>query len=429
MNHASQFLSGNEAVAQAVRLCRPRVIAAYPITPQTTVVERLSELVEQGQFDAQFVHVESEHSALALLMGSAAMGARTFTATSSQGLLYMAECLYYASGGRWPLVMMNANRALALPWNIYGDQSDSLALVSAGWIQAYAENAQEALDMIIQAYAVAEDPAVRTPVLVNLDGFVLTHTYEAVDVPAQSAVDAYLPAPDLPDGYPGTFSQHTPQSLAVTAGPGDYTVFKYQQHAAMMNAAGAIRTAAMRYLRHFERGATGLVDTYRHDDAEYLIVTLGSVAGTVRAAVDGLRAQGQRVGLVRLRYLRPFPLDELAAALFAPTRARPVRAIGVLEKDISFGHQGSVSLEVKAALYERASRQGDAPIPVINFVAGLGGQDIAPHHIEAFFADLAEQASHPTAAGRHLRAPGPTDVRFAGMESFLEEDQHQDTAR
>ncbi|MGC3965347.1 MAG: hypothetical protein QM803_19070 [Rhodocyclaceae bacterium] len=213
MSHSLEFLSGNEAVAQAVRLCRPRVIAAYPITPQTTVVERLSELVEEGALDAQFVHVESEHSALALLMGSAAMGARTFTATSSQGLLYMAECLYYASGGRWPLVMMNANRALALPWNIYGDQSDSLALVSAGWIQAYAENAQEALDMIIQAYAVAEDPTVRTPVLVNLDGFVLTHTYEAISVPDAADVRR-LPAAT---GFAGGISRHiqfcvTPES-------------------------------------------------------------------------------------------------------------------------------------------------------------------------------------------------------------------------
>lgn len=424
----TEFLSGNEAVAQAVRLCRPRVIAAYPITPQTTVVERLSEIVERGELDAEFVHVESEHSALALLMGSAAMGARTFTATSSQGLLYMAECLYYAAGGRWPLVMMNANRALALPWNIYGDQSDSLALVSAGWIQAYAENAQEALDMIIQAYAVAEDPAVRTPVLVNLDGFVLTHTYEAVSVPALETVDAFLPPRDMPDGFPGTFRENQPQSLAITAGPGDYTVFKYQQHGAMVAAADAIRSAGEAFRTMFGRGTPGLIDSYRSEDAECLIVTLGSIAGTVRASVDALRAQGARVGLIRLRYLRPFPVEPLGTALFGTQCIHAVRAIGVLEKDISFGHQGSVSLEVKAALYEHASRHGAPAIPVLNFVAGLGGQEIGQADVHAMFADLQALAHLHPHDSRHLAAPGFTDVRFAGMERFLEKNQHQDAA-
>lgn len=412
----TEFLSGNEAVAQAVRLCRPRVIAAYPITPQTTVVERLSEIVENGELDAQFVHVESEHSALALLMGSAAMGVRTFTATSSQGLLYMAECLYYASGGRWPLVMMNANRALALPWNIYGDQSDSLALVSAGWIQAYAENAQEALDMLIQAYAVAEDPAVRTPILVNLDGFVLTHTYEAVSVPAQEEVDAFLPDGNLPDGFPGTFSNTTPQSLAITAGPGDYTVFKYQQHAEMLNAADAIRATANRYHATFGRGAQDLIEGYHSEDAEVIIITLGSIAGTVRSAVDQLRAQGVRAGLLRLRYLRPFPAEELGAALFSGQPS--VRAIGVLEKDISFGHQGSVSLEVKAALYEHASRHAAPAIPILNFIAGLGGQDVALENLLAMFSELQALADGKAQPLKHLAAPGLTDVRFAGLEQF-----------
>jgi len=424
----TEFLSGNEAIAQAVRLCRPRVIAAYPITPQTTVVERLAEIVEAGELDAEFVHVESEHSALALLMGSAAMGVRTFTATSSQGLLYMAECLYYASGGRWPLVMMNANRALALPWNIYGDQSDSLALISSGWIQAYAENAQEALDMVIQAYAVAEDIEVRTPVLVNLDGFVLTHTYEAVSVPAQEEVDAYLPSRDRPDGYPGTFSTTAPQSLAITAGPGDYTVFKYQQHAAMLNAARVICTQAAEFNARFGRGATQLIDSYHAEDAELVIITLGSIAGTVRSAVDTLRNQGVRAGLLRLRYLRPFPVEELGAHLYAKQAQHAVQAIGVLEKDISFGHQGSVSLEVKAALYEHASRHKAAATPVLNFIAGLGGQEISQTNILAMFADLQALARPNASHNSHLAAPGITDVRFAGMESFLEQDQHQDAA-
>ena len=187
------FLSGNEAVAAGVRLARPHVIAAYPITPQTTVIERLAEMVEDESLKAEYLHVESEHSALSACIGASAVGARTFTATSSQGLLYMAECLHYASGGRFPVVMMNANRSLALPWNIYGDQRDSLSLLDCGWIQVYAEDAQESLDLIIQAYAIAEHPDVLTPMMINLDGFVITHTYELVSLPSQEDVDAFLP--------------------------------------------------------------------------------------------------------------------------------------------------------------------------------------------------------------------------------------------
>jgi len=187
------FISGNEAVAVGARLSRPHVISAYPITPQTVVVESLSEMVEDGSLQAEFMHVESEHSAISAAMGVSAVGARAFTATSSQGLLYMAEGMYYAAGGRFPIVMMNANRSLALPWSIYGDQSDSLSQLNSGWIQVYVEDAQEALDMVIQAYRIAEDPAVLTPFMVNLDGFVLTHTYERVLIPDQDKVDTFLP--------------------------------------------------------------------------------------------------------------------------------------------------------------------------------------------------------------------------------------------
>lgn len=416
------FLSGNEAVAEAVRLARPRVVAAYPITPQTGVVERLSEMVENGELDAQFIHVESEHSALSLVMGSCATGVRTFTATSSQGLLYMAEVLYYASGGRYPLVMMNANRALALPWNIYGDQSDSLALISSGWIQAYAENAQEGLDMTIQAYAIAEHEAVRTPVLVNLDGFVLTHTYEPVSIPNQADVDAFLPPPDLPQGYPGTFNLDAPQSLGVTAGPGDYTVFKFRQHRDMWQAAKVIRDTGRRYAEAIGGVPLELTECYCADDAELVIVTLGSVAGTVRVVVDALRARGVLAGLVRLRYIRPFPSDELVEGLLGSHRRRPVKAIGVLEKDISFGHQGSVALEVKAALYD-ALADHRTVLPLIrSFVAGLGGQNIACSDIERVFAELDElagQSSEQSCTG-HAGA-----AFFLGLEGYVEEDKHQ----
>ncbi|PKU21669.1 pyruvate ferredoxin oxidoreductase [Telmatospirillum siberiense] len=405
------FLSGNEAVAQGVRLSRPRVIAAYPITPQTIVVERLSEMVESRELAAEFVHVESEHSALALVMGSAAMGVRTFTATSSQGLMYMAECLHYTSGGRFPLVMMNANRSLALPWNIYGDQSDSLALLSSGWIQVYAETAQESLDMIIQAYAVAEDVRVRTPVLVNLDGFVLTHTYEPVIVPDQDTVDAFLPPPDFPPGYPGTFDLLRPQSLAVSAGPGDYAGFKYRQHRDMVAAAEPIRDVGGRFAEIFGRGSADLIEPYRCGDAELVMITLGSIAGTVRDVIDDLRADGLRVGLLRIRYLRPFPSEDLRRLLFGPLRRAAVAAIGILEKDISFGHQGGVALEVKAALYDQAEASAPAGLPPVrNFIAGLGGQDISRGQIIAMFDDLAR------AAGRDGDEPARS-VRFVGLEA------------
>ena len=190
---AKKFLSGNEAFAEGIRLAKPLVISAYPITPQTTVVERLSEMVADGDLKSEFIHVESEHSALSCAIGASAVGARTFTATSSQGLLYMAECLTYAAGGRFPIVMMNANRSTALPWNIYGDQRDSISQLDSGWIQAYAENAQESLDLALMSYYVAEHKNVSTPCMVNLDGFVLTHTYEVVDVPDVEQADAFLP--------------------------------------------------------------------------------------------------------------------------------------------------------------------------------------------------------------------------------------------
>ena len=240
-----RFLSGDEALAEGVRLARPQVISAYPITPQTVVVERLSEMVEDGSLAAEYVHVESEHSALSCAIGASATGARTFTATSSQGLLYMAECLTYASGGRFPIVMMNANRATALPWNIYGDQRDSLSLLDHGWIQVYAENNQEALDLALMAYAVAEDPAVRTPVMVNLDGFALTHTYETVDVPTPEQADAFLPPYD---GAGNSFDFENPVSIGFSAGPDYDRYFKYWEHRDMLEAAPrAIKEAEARF--------------------------------------------------------------------------------------------------------------------------------------------------------------------------------------
>ena len=243
---AKKFLSGDEAFAEGVRLARPQVISAYPITPQTIVVERLSEMVEDGSLHSEFIHVESEHSALSCAIGASAVGARAFTATSSQGLLYMAECLPYAAGGRFPIVMMNANRSTALPWNIYGDQRDSISQLDSGWIQAYAENAQEGLDLALMSYYIAEHKDVSTPFMVNLDGFVLTHTYETVDVPTQERADAFLPSYQTEN----KLDIDAPKNLAFSAGPEHNYIFKYKEHQALLRAKSVIAEAEKSLLEY-----------------------------------------------------------------------------------------------------------------------------------------------------------------------------------
>ena len=373
-----RFLSGDEAFAEGVRLARPQVISAYPITPQTVVVERLSEMVESGALKAEYVHVESEHSALSCAMGASATGARTFTATSSQGLLYMAEVLTYAAGGRFPIVMMNANRATALPWNIYGDQRDSLALLDHGWIQAYAENNQEALDLALMAYAVAEDPAVLTPFMVNLDGFALTHTYETVDVPDAADADAFLP----PYKATNCFDFDEPKNIGYSAGPEYNRYFKYYEHKDMLAAESVIDRVEERFADIFGRRYPGMIEAVNCDDADVVLVTLGSISGLAKAAVARLRKQGKRVGLLRIRYMRPFPAATIARAL------ANAKAVGVLEKDVSFGDEGTVFTNVNSAL-----QQAGNSVPTMNFIGGLGGDDITESQMGAMFDELAAQAA------------------------------------
>ncbi|MBR5363587.1 MAG: pyruvate ferredoxin oxidoreductase [Oscillospiraceae bacterium] len=370
---SKKFLSGNEAFAEGIRLAKPDVISAYPITPQTIVVERLSEMVEDGSLKSEFIHVESEHSALSCVIGASASGARAFTATSSQGLLYMAECLYYASGGRFPIVMMNADRSTALPWNIYGDQRDSLSQLDSGWIQVYAENAQEALDLALMSWRIAEDRRVSTPVMVNLDGFVLTHTYETVEIPAQAQADQFLP-PYVTDNR---IDFDNPKNLAFSAGPDTNYIFKYKAHQGMLAAKEAVTETEDTFAKIFGRRYSGLLDNYRTEDADYILVTLGSIAGLSRETADKLRQQGIRAGVVRIRYMRPFPNDEIAAAL------RNAKAFGVLEKDISFGNEGAVYTNVNSAL-QKAGIQ----IKGYNFIGGLGGRNISAGDIEQIFADI-----------------------------------------
>lgn len=368
-----QFLSGNEAFAYGIRLARPQVISAYPITPQTVVVERLAEMVEDGSLVGEFIHVESEHSALSCAMGASAVGARAFTATSSQGLLYMAECLTYAAGGRFPIVMMNANRSTALPWNIYGDQRDSLSLLDCGWIQSYAENAQEGLDLALMSYYIGEHKTVSTPVMVNLDGFTLTHTYEVVDVPSQGQADAFLP----PYETENKLDFAHPRNLGFSVGPECNIFFKYKEHVGMLHAKAVIAEAEAKFARIFGRSYPGLVECYRTEDAERVIITLGTIAGLVKETVDGLRAQGEKVGMVRIRYMRPFPNEEIVAAV------KQAKAVAVLEKDISFGNEGTVYTNVNSAL-----QKAGCAVPCANYIGGLGGKDIAAAEIAQIFTDL-----------------------------------------
>lgn len=373
-----KFLSGDEAFAEGVRLARPDVISAYPITPQTIVVERLSEMVEDGSLKSEFIHVESEHSALSCAIGASAAGVRAFTATSSQGLLYMAECLVYASGGRFPIVMMNANRSTALPWNIYGDQRDSLALLDSGWIQAYAENAQESLDLALMSFYVAENERVSTPFMVNLDGFIVTHTYEEVDVPEQALAEQFLP----PYGTENMLDLQSPKNMAFSAGPEHNCIFKYKEHSAMLASVPVIAEAERKFSEIFGRRYTGLMDAYLVEDADYVVITLGSIAGLCRETADKLRREGKKAGVLRLRYIRPFPGSELADAL------KNAKAAAVLEKDISFGNEGTVYTNVNSALFGHGTF-----IPTYDFIGGLGGRNISAADIENIFDAMEKGAA------------------------------------
>lgn len=376
---AKKFLSGDEAFAEGVRLARPQVISAYPITPQTIVVERLSEMVEDGSLHSEFIHVESEHSALSCAIGASAVGARAFTATSSQGLLYMSECLPYASGGRFPIVMMNANRSTALPWNIYGDQRDSISQLDSGWIQVYAENAQEGLDLALMSYYIAEHKDVSTPFMVNLDGFVLTHTYETVDIPTQKQADTFLPSYETEN----KLDIDAPKNLAFSAGPEHNYIFKYKEHKALLRAKSVIAEAEKKFAEIFGRQYSGLLETYLIDDADYILITLGSIAGLCCEIADSMRAEGKKVGVVRLRYIRPFPTEELALAV------KNAKAVGVLEKDISFGNEGAIFTNVNSALFRSGIN-----IPSYNFIGGLGGKNISHEDIAEIF-DRIEKGAEP----------------------------------
>lgn len=368
-----RFISGDEAIAIGVKLCKPEVIAAYPITPQTIIVEKLSEYAAANELKAQYLLVESEHSAMAAVMGASMMGARTFTATSSQGLLYMCEMLHYVSGSRFPVVMVNANRTVAAPWNIFGDHRDSLSQRDSGWMQLYVENAQEAIDTMIQAYRIAEHPDVLTPIMINVDGFVLTHTYELVNIPHEEDVDAFM----KPFETTNKFDLKEPKSLCFTASPEWQTEFRLQQQEAMNCAKKVICDVDKEYGRKFGRSYGGMLEEYKTGDAEYVLVAMGSVVGTARLVVDKLREEGKKAGLIKLRSYRPFPKEYFANI------GESVRCVGVIDRDISFGYEGAVYTEIKAAL----NKLGNT-VRTLNFIAGISGRDIKKEYLEEMFEQM-----------------------------------------
>lgn len=358
-----KVLMGNHAISYGATLSRSQVIAAYPITPQTQVVELLSEMVADGKLEAEFIKVESEHSALAACVGASAAGARAFTATSAQGLLLMHEVLHWAGRGRLPVVMANINRAVFPGWTIWTDQNDSLSQRDTGWIQFYASDNQEVLDTIILSFRIAEK--VLLPVMVNLDAFFLSHTYEAVDMPEQADVDKFLP-PFQPQWK---LDPQAPRAFGGLTSPAIYMEFQYNTQKAMEAALPFINEAGREYAKITGR-YYGNLEGYRLEDAEVVLITSGTIGRTANIVIDELRAKGVRIGNLRIRTFRPLPVDEIAAALRGKKKAL------VVDRNISFGHSGIFYEEIKAGLYNR-----DVRPPLFGYVTGLGGRDVTPEII------------------------------------------------
>ena len=355
------LLEGSQAVAESVARCRPNVIAAYPITPQTHIVAELAQKVANGELESEYINVESEHSAASACLGAAAVGARAFTATASQGFLLMLEVLYNIASMRMPMVLTNANRSVSAPINIWNDMQDSVAARDTGWIQLYAENNQEVADLHIQAYRIAEDHRVMLPVMVCMDGFTLTHAYEPVSIPTQEAVDEFLP-PFEPLVW---LTPKDPIALGTLATPEHYMETRYAIQQALERALSVIQEVAQDYRARFGRGSGGLIEEYQSQDAETVIVSMGTVAGTIKDAVDEMRAEGRRVGLVKVTTYRPFPAEAFWRAL------KDAKRVAVIEKDISLGFTGTVASELRAAFYGRGG-------PAIGgYVVGLGGRDVS----------------------------------------------------
>ncbi|MCZ7382284.1 MAG: pyruvate synthase subunit PorA [Candidatus Methanoperedens sp.] len=355
-------VEGSYAVAHAVKVCKPHVISAYPITPQTHIVEDLSQFVADGEMNCEYMNVESEFSAISALIGASAAGARTYSSTTSQGLALMHEALFNASGMRLPIVMTVVNRALSAPINIWNDQQDSISQRDTGWIQLYAEDVQESADMVPQLFKLSEDPDVLLPSMGCMDGFILSHVYEPVILLEQGLTDEYL-QPYSPEFM---LDPKNPMSFGAFADPSTYTEFRYKQEMAMGVALKKIEEIANEFRDIYGRYYGGLIDGYALDDAEIVIMAMGSVIGTIKDTIDELRHEGESVGLLKVRSFRPFPADAIRAAL------KNAKVVVTLDKNISVGkNEGALCTEVKACLHNT-----DTKVPVIGFMLGHGGRDI-----------------------------------------------------
>jgi pyruvate ferredoxin oxidoreductase alpha subunit len=387
-------LNGDEAVAYAAKQSDIDVVAAYPITPQTIIVEKFSEYVANGEVNTEFMCTESEHSAMAACLAASATGARTFTASASAGLALMHEMLFVTSGCRAPVVMAIANRALSAPLNIHGDHSDTMAERDSGWVQLYAENAQEVYDSIFQAFRIGEHLDVQLPVMVGLDGFTLSHTLENVQVLPDDIIKKFVGTRQLPtvlthEGktVPYRLDPSNPMTMGPVAMPNYYFEFKRQQEEAMGNALRVIQQVHEEYAQlSGRRYGDGLLEQYRLEDAEIVIACLGSTAGTVKTVIEELRAEGVKAGLLRIRAFRPFPAEGIVKAL------GKAKAVAVMDRSMSFGgNGGAVCHEVRQALYDVHAHPY-----VTDYIYGLGGRDTSPSQIRRIFEDLqkAVQAKH-----------------------------------
>ncbi|MDP2937743.1 MAG: pyruvate ferredoxin oxidoreductase [Candidatus Omnitrophota bacterium] len=373
-----EFLEGSRAVAEIVKLCKPGVISAYPITPQTHIVEELAKMVADGELNAQFVNVESEHSAASVVLGAVATGVRAFTATSSQGLLYMAEVLFNISGLRLPLVMTCANRAISAPINIWNDQQDSVSLRDSGWIQLYAENNQEAADLHLVGYRLSEDKSIMLPVMVCMDGFILTHGMETIDIPKQEEVNKFLP------GYRPLYKLDPaePLTMGLLADPDYYLETRFAIQETFKDVLKMIPKINEEFKNHFGRDyKDGLVEEYCTKDAEKVIVAMGSVCGTIKEVVDAQRAKGKKVGLLKIISYRPFPYARVYDVL------KDVPRVAVLDKAVSPGAYAPLAVEIKATFFGKKK----CPKVISSFVAGLGGRDITLESVKEIFGKLTQK--------------------------------------
>jgi len=364
-------MEGSRAVARAVALCRPAVISAYPITPQTHIVEYLAQMVADGDLAAEFLRVDSEFSAASVVYGASATGVRAYTASSSQGLLLMTEVLYNMAGTRLPVVISAANRTLSAPISIQPDQQDTISLRDSGIIQIYVENSQDAHDTHIQAFLIAEDPEILLPVMVCMDGWLITHTYEPVRVASQGAVDAFLPPfrplHSLDPTSPLTYGSFTDDDRLME--------FRYMVHQAQQKAKEKIEEAARAFERSFGRYYGGLADTYRAGDAEVLLLAMGTMVGTIKDAIDEMREGGQKVGLIKIRSFRPFPAERIRDL------TQGAAALAVLDNDISLGAYGALASDVALSLANQTNKPAILPC-----IVGLGGREITINSIKSIVA-------------------------------------------